>query len=64
VLLFVAGILLGFPFQGRALVAAVVYAWSRLSPLQPMNFQFGVQINAWHLPFCLAAIDCLSVRND
>lgn len=57
-----SGLLLGIPFQAKALVASVVYSWSRVNPLQPLNFQFGVKINAWHLPFCLALIDCLSVR--
>lgn len=57
------GVLLGFPFQGQAMVAAAVYVSSHIHPMERMPFQFGMMITSWQLPFCMAGIDCLSQQN-
>jgi hypothetical protein len=62
IILTALGYLLGFPFQAQAMIAATLYASSHLNPMETMPFQFGFMITSWQLPFCMMAIDCLSVR--
>lgn len=60
VILSILGILLNFPFQAQALIAATVYCSCHLNPMELMQFQFEIVITSWQLPFALMAADCLS----
>ena len=57
------GLLLGFPLQAQAMIAAAVYVSSRMNPMEKIPFQFGLMITSWQLPFCMMVIDCLSQQN-
>lgn len=57
------GLLLGFPSQAQAMIAAAVYVSSRMNPMEKMGFQFGLVITSWQLPFAMMTIDCLSQQN-
>jgi hypothetical protein len=55
------GFVMGYRYQARSLLAAVVYASSQLRPTEKMRAQFGLTISSWQMPFLLMALDCLSV---
>jgi hypothetical protein len=62
-ILSILGLVLGFPSQAQAMIAAAVYVSSRMNPMEKIPFQFGLVITSWQLPFCMMTIDCLSQQN-
>lgn len=63
VILSVLGLLLGFPFQAKSFISAIIYCSCHLAPMEQMQFQFEIVITAWQLPFCLMAMDCLTSQS-
>ncbi|KAJ1422868.1 hypothetical protein B484DRAFT_398892 [Ochromonadaceae sp. CCMP2298] len=56
------GMLLGFPLQAQAMIAATIYASSRENAMEKVPIQFGLVVTSWQLPYCMMIIDCLSVE--
>ena len=63
VMLALFGGALGVPFVGNALITAVIYACSRLEPFGNIQFQFGITLKYWMLPFGLMAVEMLQQQS-
>ena len=64
VMLALFGGALGVPFVGNALITAVIYACSRLEPFGNIQFQFGITLKYWMLPFGLMAVEMLQQQGS
>ena len=53
----------GVPFVANALITAVIYACSRLEPFGNIQFQFGITLKYWMLPFGLMAVEMLQQQS-
>jgi len=62
-LLTIVGSAIGLPFVAKSLVTAIIYASSRLHPFADINFQFGINIKYWMLPFGLSVIEMLQTQS-
>ena len=54
----------GVPFTANALITAVIYACSRLEPFGNIQFQFGITLKYWMLPFGLMAVEMLQQQGS
>jgi len=62
-LLALAGGATGVPFTANALITAVIYACSRLEPFGNVQFQFGITLKYWMLPFGLMVVEMLQQQS-
>merc|ERR1719482_2427320 len=53
----------GVPFTANALITAVIYACSRLEPFGNVQFQFGITLKYWMLPFGLMVVEMLQQQS-
>ncbi|KAH8044455.1 hypothetical protein JL721_12840 [Aureococcus anophagefferens] len=58
-----AGGATGVPFTANALITAVIYACSRLEPFGNVQFQFGITLKYWMLPFGLMVVEMLQQQS-
>mmetsp|Transcript_17292 Transcript_17292/g.26111 ORF Transcript_17292/g.26111 Transcript_17292/m.26111 type:complete len:384 (-) Transcript_17292:295-1446(-) len=57
------GILVGFPYVASALVSAALWVCARQNPHEEMQWQFGLTIPKYLLPFGLMAVDVLQAQS-
>mmetsp|Transcript_32830 Transcript_32830/g.55367 ORF Transcript_32830/g.55367 Transcript_32830/m.55367 type:complete len:369 (-) Transcript_32830:120-1226(-) len=57
------GMLFGFPSLAQAMIAATIYASSRVNAMEKVPIQFGLVVTSWQLPYCMMIIDCLSQQS-
>lgn len=58
-LLWTMASVIGLPFIAHGLVTAIIYACSRLEPFGEIQFQFGIKLKYYMLPYGLLVIDML-----
>eukprot|EP00633_Aureoumbra_lagunensis_P003408 CAMPEP_0197295484 /NCGR_PEP_ID=MMETSP0890-20130614/35650_1 /TAXON_ID=44058 ORGANISM="Aureoumbra lagunensis, Strain CCMP1510" /NCGR_SAMPLE_ID=MMETSP0890 /ASSEMBLY_ACC=CAM_ASM_000533 /LENGTH=251 /DNA_ID=CAMNT_0042771501 /DNA_START=236 /DNA_END=991 /DNA_ORIENTATION=- len=57
------GSMIGLPFFANSLVTAIIYAASRLHPMANIQFQFGIKLKYYMLPFGLMVIEMLQAQS-
>ena len=59
VVLSVLGLTLGLPQIAQSMISATIYCCSRQNPFAEIQWQFGLQLKYWMLPFGLMAVEVL-----
>lgn len=62
-LLWMMASIIGLPFIAQGLVTAIIYACSRLEPFGEIQFQFGIKLKYYMLPYGLLVIDMLQKQS-
>lgn len=62
-LLTLCGSIIGLPNVASGLVSAIIYAWARLEPYGDIQFQFGIKLKNYMLPYGLIVVECLQAQS-